>query len=259
MTMEDQVGSLSISRCSSTSSICEAFPASSKASMHCKVQMSIYLDLPDFSIPRYVLDMFSATFSVSKAPTGICLRACRPSWAPTSQRNDTVGHRSRRPARWEVDTATTSSTFREQGKSQIGTGMNRDEQGWTGTNMGKYGQMKHDNQWQSMTSNDKQCLIWLDPWVISSNIKVHASSQLGVVQKHLRGTWMQNQPKSATNRHPSSPSTRTKTRMKKNSPDTPNIAKPSLSSWSPTIYVAMQHDVIHPRSSTNLNLSIIWA
>ena len=97
MTMEDQVGSLSISRCSSTSSTCEAFPASSKASMHCKVQMSIYLDLPDFSIPRYVLDMFSATFSVSKAPTGICLRACRPSWAPTSQRNDTVGHRSRRP------------------------------------------------------------------------------------------------------------------------------------------------------------------
>ena len=58
MTMEDQVGSLSISRCSSTSSTCEAFPASSKASMHCKVQMSIYLDLPDFSISRF-LDMFS--------------------------------------------------------------------------------------------------------------------------------------------------------------------------------------------------------
>jgi hypothetical protein len=116
-----------------------------------------------------------------------------------------------------------------------------------------------------MTTNDNQCLVWLNPWVISSNIKVHASSQLGIVQKHLRGTWIQNQPKSATNQHPSSPSTRTKTRTKAPHPTlntrqmthlTPHT-KPSLSSWSPTIYVAMQHDVIHPRSRTNLNLSII--
>jgi len=216
----DQVGSLSISRCSSTSSTCEAFPASSKASMHCKVQMSIYLDQAksisichssrstsflDFSIcSRYVLGYF---FGVQGSDGNLPPSLSSVLGAHLTAQRHRRPVRRRPPTRWEVDTATTSRTFREQGKSQIGTRMNRDEQGQIWTNMDKYGQIWanetwqsmtiNDNQWQSMTTNDNQCLVWLNPWVISSNIKVHASSQLGIVQKHLRGTWIQNQPKSA--------------------------------------------------------------
>jgi hypothetical protein len=117
-----------------------------------------------------------------------------------------------------------------------------------------------------MTINDNQCLVWLNPWVISSNIKVHASSQLGIVQKHLRGTWIQNQPKSAKISHKSTSIksiNKNKNKNKSTTPHTQHTPNDTPHPTHQTIFIILVSDHLcrdatrrHPPAKQNQPQSV---